>query len=275
MKNIIIFRHVALVLVILTFVILLSGAVAAANKDLTVTSLSASGHTSPGQTVSVSYTIKNKGTSNVNNGFYTYFYLTPTKSLSGPKTYLGSQHTSSLSANSYITNKKAFKVPKVSYGTYYVAAKVDAKNSVPEKVESNNILYSGQTKIYKLIDSGVTNTKGYIVKKDAHGHYSTGISDQAYDGMLYPTKFYWKTYQYPNGVIRIYTNFYHTTLKRTIYQTITIGYFKPYNGVSIDIIPKCWGGSGVSEVSGVCSKPSTYYWKYFRSAMIEYAPSAQ
>jgi len=133
----------------------------------------------------------------------------------------------------------------------------------------------------KLIDSGVTLTKSYIVKKDVSGHYSTGVADQVYPGMEYPTKYYWKTYLYPNGTIIVYTHFYHTTLKRDIKQKIIIGTVKTSSGSMVyhSVTPKSWGSSSYWTLDGFIGTPSNFYWnkqgKYpsFRDRMIEYAPS--
>ncbi len=106
------------------------------------------------------------------------------------------------------------------------------------------------------IDSGVTYTKGYLVKVDKWGHYSTGIADKAVPGMLYPTKYYWKTYLYKDGTIVISTHFYHTTLKKTIFQRVVIGKnlfgseYLVYHMVS----PKSWGGSSYYSVHPSCEK---------------------
>jgi hypothetical protein len=133
----------------------------------------------------------------------------------------------------------------------------------------------------KLIDSGVTLTKSYIVKKDVSGHYSIGVADQGYPGMKYPTKYYWKTYLYPNGTIIIYTHFYHSTLNREINQKIVIGTIKTSSGSMVyhSVSPKSWGASSYWTLDGFFGTPSQYYWnksgKYpsFRDRMIEYAPS--
>lgn len=146
MKNIL-FKYSNLVLLVFFVIIIFSGAAAAA-KDLTVTSLNASGNTSPGKDITINYQIENQGSSNVNNGFYTSFYLTPTTSSSSKK-YLGHQYTSPLTAHTYRTKKATFKVPSVAYGSYYVVAKVDSTYVVNESNESNNIRYTSiKTKIY-------------------------------------------------------------------------------------------------------------------------------
>ena len=119
----------------------------------------------------------------------------------------------------------------------------------------------------KLIDQGVTLTKEYLVKKDSLGRYSPYGTGQAYEGMKYPTKYYWKTYLYQSGMIVIKAHFYHTTLKRTIYQYIKI----EQKWDSIDggyllyfyVHPKSWGGSGHQSIFGIYGHDGTplyYYW---------------
>lgn len=132
----------------------------------------------------------------------------------------------------------------------------------------------------KLIDVGVTSTKSYGVKKNSAGHYSVGISDQMYPGMKYPSKYYWKTYLYPNGTIVIYTHFYHSTLKREIFQKIVIGPYKTSNGTIVyhSVTPKSWGGSSYWSLDGFWGTPLQFYWHKngnypsFRDRMIKYAP---
>jgi hypothetical protein len=132
-----------------------------------------------------------------------------------------------------------------------------------------------------LIDSGVTYTKGYLVKVDKQGHYSTGTGDRALSGMLYPTKYYWKTYLYKDGTIVIRTHFYHTTLKKTIFQRVVIGKnlfgsdYLVYHTVS----PKSWGGSSYYSVHPSVKSALNFYWKSmghgypsFRANMIRNAP---
>jgi hypothetical protein len=131
------------------------------------------------------------------------------------------------------------------------------------------------------IDSGITYTKGYLVKVDKWGHYSTGIADKAVPGMLYPTKYYWKTNLYKDGTIVISTHFYHTTLKKTIFQRVVIGKnlfgseYLVYHMVS----PKSWGDSSYYSVHPSVKSPLNFYWKSmgqgypsFRSNMIKNAP---
>lgn len=139
----------------------------------------------------------------------------------------------------------------------------------------------GNSKYPKLIDAGVTLTKGYGVKKNSAGHYSIGIADKIYPGMNKPTKYYWKTYLYQNGTIVIYTHFYHTTLKKVIYQTIVIGNYATKNGniVYHSVSPKSWGASSYRTLDGLWSTPLQFYWNKsngypsFRERMINNAPT--
>ena len=133
----------------------------------------------------------------------------------------------------------------------------------------------------KLIDSGVTYTKHYLVKIDRGGHYSTGTG-WVFQGMKYPTKYYWKTYLYKSGTILIYTHFYHTTLRQIIFQTILIGKtWTKYGEYRIHLIvyPKSWGGSGYNALASPYVTTLEYYWKRidigypsFRTIMIREAP---
>lgn len=135
---------------------------------------------------------------------------------------------------------------------------------------------------FKLIDYGVTRTKGYFVKKDSLGRYSIYGTGTAYNGMKYPTKYYWKTYLSYTGNIYIFTAFYHTTLKRNMIQFITIGNVRGYGGesfIKLSLSPKSWGNSGYCSVGSPNLTPFQYYWythgdgySSFRSMMIKHAP---
>lgn len=136
------------------------------------------------------------------------------------------------------------------------------------------------SKYPKLIDEGVTLTKGYGVKKNSLGRYSTGIADKIYPGMKTPTKYYWKTYLYQNGTIIIYTHFYHTTLKKEIYQKIEIGKYATKNGSIVyhSVNPKSWGASSYWTLDGFWGTPLQFYWNKngaypsFRDKIIKNAP---
>jgi hypothetical protein len=138
----------------------------------------------------------------------------------------------------------------------------------------------GHSKYPKLIDAGVTLTKGYGVKKNSAGHYSIGIADKIYPGMSKPTKYYWKTYLLQNGTIVIHTHFYHTTLKKEIYQTIVIGKYPTKNGKIVyhTVSPKSWGASSYWTLDGLWNDPLQFYWNSsegypsFREKMIKNAP---
>lgn len=149
--------------------------------------------------------------------------------------------------------------------------------STSKTASSTQIINS---KYPKLIDTGVTLTKGYGVKKNSAGHYSIGVADKIYPGMNKPTKYYWKTYLYQNGTIVIYTHFYHTTLKREVYQKIEIGKYATKNGTIVyhTVTPKSWGASSYWTLDGFWGTPLQFYWNKngaypsFRDKMIKAAP---
>ena len=181
-----------------------------------------------------------------------------------------------------LTGHKSFILFFSVFFAVILCGTVSATNSV--SVTSSHIVINPT--LPKLIDSGFTYTKGYIVKKNKYGEYSTGTSDQAYPGMKYPTKYYWKTYLYPNGKIVVYTNFYHTSLKRTIYQKVVIGTVLELmnnNGlykymVYESVTPKSWGGSSYWTLTGYTGTPLNFYWHphgkqhSFRYYLIKNAP---
>ncbi len=146
--------------------------------------------------------------------------------------------------------------------------------------KTSSIINVNKSVYPKLIDAGVTTTKGYGVKKNSAGHYSIGVTDKIYPGMNYTTKYYWKTYLYANGTIVIYTHFYHSTLKKEINQKIVIGRYKTKNGNMIyhSVTPKSWGASSYWTLDGFWGTPLQFYWnkngnyQSFRDRMIRYAP---
>jgi len=156
---------------------------------------------------------------------------------------------------------------------------VFATGSVSSPKTTNSTKVSN-SKYPELIDSGVTLTKGYGVKKNSAGHYSVGIADKIYPGMKKPTKYYWKTYLYQNGTIVIYTHFYHTTLKREVYQKIEIGKSNTKNGTIVyhSVTPKSWGASSYWTLEGFWGTPLQFYWNKngeypsFRDRIIQNAP---
>ncbi len=192
-------------------------------KDLVVTSVSGPAIVSRGKSISIKYKVYNNGNTAINNGFYTYFYLVSTKSISGSKTYIGRQYISSLPAWKSITKSAPLTSPKnINYGSYYIAAQVDVTNRVHELNEKNNIHYSTKKiGIYPLIDSG-----SYKV-------YSEQLWGYHY--------FYWKTYHYINGVVYIdglaknphkngpqwWSVPIHYTIKKINKFTIQINYVDP------------------------------------------------
>ena len=120
------------------------------------------------------------------------------------------------------------------------------------------------TSVYpKLIDQGVTLTKSYLVKTDSWGRYSRYGTGQAYSGMKYPTKYYWKTYLYSSGTIIVYTHFYHTTLKQNMNQRIIIGKKSIFGSPKLLymlITPKSWGNSSHQTVYSTWGTPIQFYW---------------
>ena len=120
-------RETLILVFIFVFAIVLCGAAAAAvpnekltnksvvstiyGKDLVVKSVTATTISAKGQKIYVKSTIKNQGNKAVSNGFYTYFYMVPTKSIVGYKKYIGKQYISSLAAGKTNTKTSYFTIP--------------------------------------------------------------------------------------------------------------------------------------------------------------------
>ena len=186
----------------------------------------------------------------------------------------------------FVTNNKSLVLLFTLFFVVILCGAVSAASTVPtcknlSVVSSHNVSKEvSYVPVGKLIDSGVTLTKSYLVKKDSLGRYSPYGTGQAYSGMKYPTKYYWKTYLYPDGTVIVYTHFYHTTLKQTMNQRITIGkksFFGSPKKLYYYITPKSWGNSGYQTVYSTWGTPIQFYWHpaynqhSIRYLMIKYA----
>ena len=229
-------------------------------KDLVLTSVTASSITAKGQKIIIKSTIKNQGNKAVTNGFYTYFYMVPSKSLAGAKTYLGKQYFSSIPALATRTQISSYIVPNsINSGSYYIAAKTDATWKVKEVNEGNNVGFTtSKTNVYlKKIDSGVGNSQYY-------------------------KNFSWITYQINNYDLVIYSRFYNPDYQdanynpspRMMSQKTIIGKFY---GVGFTIFytlaPKITGRSSYWNGLGYWSSPLQFYWTYFRPDMKANGPN--
>ena len=91
---------------------------------------------------SVSDTTANVGTVAATISTTTAYYLSTTRGLTSSATLLGSRLVAPLAPGTSDTGTIAVIVPaSVPAGTYYIMAKADALNQLPESTETNNVSY--------------------------------------------------------------------------------------------------------------------------------------
>ncbi|MCK9151788.1 CARDB domain-containing protein [Methanobacterium alcaliphilum] len=273
-------------IVVLVLAVFLCGAVSAANitvkekstaayspgKDLVVTKLTASKYIAKNTKIVIKTTVKNKGKKSVNKGHYVYYYLVPKKSMTGYKKYLGKKYFPKLKPGQSVTKKAVFNVPdtlrykpsqvhppwEFKPVTYYVVAKADGGNKIPESREKNNIHYTAQkTEVfYKKIDSGSKYFSNY-------------------------RKLTWITFLINSKDILAYCHFYdpyfvdanwnpqpHWITQKYIIGTYTKNNFRAY----LYLNPKQNGRSDYVHYSGTWQSPWAVYWQNGKS-MFEDGPN--
>ena len=115
--------------------------VSSSGPDLIITSVNAPSSANAGDYISVSYTIKNNGTT-LAGGSYTHFYLSTDSTYDGGDTLLNYDYVNSLPAGSNTSNTVYMTIPSgTSDGSYYIIAYADGWNYVTESNENNNTAY--------------------------------------------------------------------------------------------------------------------------------------
>ena len=110
--------------------------------DLTVTNILADALFGVGQSVSISYTLKNQGAGAIENVTVNdVVYLSPTENLSGAVQIASASHALSLGSDQTVTYNISAQVPEIAEGTYYLFVLTDTGNALNESVEDNNSLY--------------------------------------------------------------------------------------------------------------------------------------
>jgi subtilase family serine protease len=106
--------------------------------DLTVTALTAPSSAVAGTSISVGDTTKNQGAGTA-PGSVTYFYLSTNFSLDAADLLLASRPVSPLGAGLSETGTAPLLIPaSMTAGTYYIIAKSDGDDTIPEAIENNN-----------------------------------------------------------------------------------------------------------------------------------------
>jgi hypothetical protein len=94
-----------------------------------------------GQAISLTYSVVNNGSTNVNGGFRIYINNSPSPG-TGWNMFNGS---ASSGAGGYFTETRTLNVPFVSPGIYWILWQVDAANAVSEWNEGDNTVHSAMT----------------------------------------------------------------------------------------------------------------------------------
>ena len=110
--------------------------------DLTVTNILADTLFGVGQSVSISYTLKNQGVGAIENiTVNDVVYLSPTETMSSAVRIASASHSMSLDSDQTVTYNISAQVPEIAEGTYYLFVLTDNGNALNESVEDNNSLY--------------------------------------------------------------------------------------------------------------------------------------
>ncbi|MBI4490136.1 MAG: IPT/TIG domain-containing protein [Deltaproteobacteria bacterium] len=109
--------------------------------DLIISSLSAPTAAGAGITITVKDRTKNQGTGSAGPSI-TKFYLSANNSLGSGDVWLCSRHVPGLGPGAISSSSTSCTIPAgTATGTYYIIAKADADNGLPESNEGNNTKY--------------------------------------------------------------------------------------------------------------------------------------
>ena len=182
--------------------------------DLTVTSVSAPSSAKVGDTISVTFTVKNQGGSS--SGSFSNRVSLSTSSY-GTTYSLGNFSMSSLGAGASSTKTVSVTIPSVSSGYYYVTIFCDGFQSISESNENNNIgstypskIYIGEASEFNIGDRVRVTTNlnvrtgagtGYpeITDPDYHDYAPAGTVGTVISGPISANGYVWWKIQYDAG----------------------------------------------------------------------------
>ncbi|MFN6559049.1 MAG: CARDB domain-containing protein [Nostoc sp. ChiSLP01] len=119
-----------------------SAVVAAIQPDLIIQNAINPTVGSVGESIEVSYQVKNQGTTSSGSYHQTKFYLSTNTSLSNDDTYLDSDYFfSSIAAGAYSASTTTINISNsIAAGNYYLLYQADGNNNIAESNETNNIV---------------------------------------------------------------------------------------------------------------------------------------
>ncbi|NPV89693.1 MAG: hypothetical protein HPY50_02810 [Firmicutes bacterium] len=118
--------------------------IALPNKDLIVLSIDGVGTGAKGGTITITDTLKNQGTTKVDDFFYIKYYLSADTIITSSDSYLGQRdeyRTINPGASSVPTTTSVTIPTNIPDGSYYIGSIVDTTNVVRESNENNNTGY--------------------------------------------------------------------------------------------------------------------------------------
>ena len=114
---------------------------AAAGADLAVTSVTAPSTAAVGQSITVSWQVKDEDATAAAGNWQDSVYLSPTSTITGSSILLGTVvHTGGLGAGATYTGSLTAAVPALAPGSYYVLVEADSLYQVPDPDRANNTL---------------------------------------------------------------------------------------------------------------------------------------
>lgn len=110
--------------------------------DLLITRIGGPWQVVAGSTITLSDTTANQGSMAASAASTTAFYLSTNLGLDAGDTLLGTRAVPALDPGASNAGSITAVLPAgLASGTYYIMAKADAQNSVPESTETNNVSY--------------------------------------------------------------------------------------------------------------------------------------
>jgi len=150
--------------------------------DLVVSATSVPTTAGAGGTITVTDTTKNQGGGEADSTI-TRFYLSANSTFDTADTVLGERAVPALSAGQISSGPTAVTIPAATAaGTYYILAKADASNAVPETVESNNARLNSISIGPDLVVTAITvpataGAGGTITVTDTSKNQGLGVAD--------------------------------------------------------------------------------------------------
>jgi CARDB/Calx-beta domain/Bacterial pre-peptidase C-terminal domain/RTX calcium-binding nonapeptide repeat (4 copies) len=111
-----------------------------APADLSVGTITIPSNATPGQNITVDYSISNNGPNTAKGNWFDNLYLSTDNTWDANDTYLGTAfHNGDVAAGGSYQNTLTTQLPGVTSGDYKVIVRTDIRNAIVESTEANNI----------------------------------------------------------------------------------------------------------------------------------------